>query len=92
MAKCKHKYPRLYTIAKAALEKPFCQFSPKQNLADEIASLLLNRALRSAMNPVGLCPRRELESVPGTELVLCADLDGCEGQTSKLHEKHELPC
>ena len=44
-------------------------------LADEIASLLLNRALRSAMNPVGLCPRRELESVPGTELVLCADLD-----------------
>ena len=44
-------------------------------MADEIASLLLNRALRSAMNPVGLCPRRELESVPGTELVLCADLD-----------------
>ena len=38
------------------------------------SSLLLNRALSSAMKPVGLCPRRELDSVPGTELVLWADL------------------
>ena len=39
-----------------------------------VASLLLNRALRSAMKPVGLCPSRELDSVPGTELVLWDDL------------------
>ena len=43
-------------------------------MADKWASLLLKRALRSAMNPVGLCPNRELDSVPGTELVLWADL------------------
>ena len=41
------------------------------NMADSYASLLLNRALRSAMKPVGLCPRCELDSVPG---VLWADL------------------
>ena len=44
-------------------------------MADGYASLLLNRALRSAIKPVGRCPSRELDSVPGTELVLCADLN-----------------
>ena len=44
------------------------------------SSLLLNRALSSAMKPVGLCPRRELDSVPGTELVLWADLHTFKGE------------
>ena len=47
-------------------------------------SLLLNRALSSAMKPVGLCPCRELDSVPGTELVLWADLHTFRRRTSQL--------